>query len=40
MQADVSWTRSARTYVEVYQEALALPRKGLPGSELVTPRQR
>jgi starch synthase len=40
MLTDVSWTRSARAYVEVYQEALALPRKGLPGTQMVRPRQR
>jgi starch synthase len=40
MLTDVSWTRSARAYVEVYQEALSHPRKGLPGTQMITPRQR
>jgi starch synthase len=35
MQMDVSWTRSARAYVELYREVLAMPPHKVPASTMV-----
>jgi starch synthase len=40
MQMDVSWARSARAYVDLYQEVLATPRTELPPSTTVRGRSR